>query len=426
MKPQMVKDYLRWHSQHWPDHAVLLEKIRDHEFRIRQQQEQLEAAKSQYQQQSTALKDQSAQLQKTLQKLGQEITTLDKLLDDITQYPKNPVNAVSFDEAHTLLLLQNNFRTLTESYKAQRKTLLAIIRHMKQVLARFPGTRSAQYYASSENELGLDSDETAWLSPIQNWYDSAYSDSRSWLVIQANHFGSVIRNYQQALERFDRGIHSLSRGLAKHIDSNIRFEKIESIEGRLSSKVQSLGYWQQIVAFTKQYEDWNRNGEGSVPTQEFAEMVRQVSEQLQGKGRVEMKLVNLLELEIIVTENGRSKRATHAEELRQISSHGLSYLILCVFFIALVNMIRKDQPLNIIWPMDELKELHQINIELLMDMLSKNRITLLSAFPDPDPDVLRLFKNRYQVVGQRELVEMEVDEDYLANLAPLLQEQTDV
>ena len=237
---------------------------------------------------------------------------------------------------------------------------------------------------------------------------------------QANLFGSVIRNYQQALERFDRGIDSLSRKLSANIDSNISFEKIESIQCRLTSKVTTLGYWEQIVSFTRNYDDWSRANEGQLPSQEFADIVRLVAEQLQGKGRVEMKLVNLLELEIIVMENGRSKRATHAEELRQISSHGLSYLILCVFFIALVNMIRKDQPLNIIWPMDELKDLHQMNIEVLVEMLTKNRITLFSAFPDPDPEVLRLFKNRYQVYGYRELIEMEVDENYLSTLEPLL------
>jgi Protein of unknown function (DUF3584). len=237
---------------------------------------------------------------------------------------------------------------------------------------------------------------------------------------QAKLFGYAIKNYQQALECFDRGIDSLSRRLAAHIDGNIRFEKIERIEGRLTSKVTTLGYWEQIVSFTKNYDDWSRTNDEQLPSPEFADIVRLVSEQLKGKGRVEMKLVNLLELEIIVTENGRSKRATHAEELRQISSHGLSYLILCVFFIALVNMIRKDQPLNIIWPMDELKELHQMNIEVLVEMLTKNRITLFSAFPDPDPEVLRLFKNRYQVFGYRELIEMDVDEDYLSALEPLI------
>ncbi len=156
-----------------------------------------------------------------------------------------------------------------------------------------------------------------------------------------------------------------------------------------------------------------------MPDQNFADVVKQIAEQLSGKNRTETKLVDLLELEIIVHENGRSKRATHADELKQVSSHGLSYLILCVFFIALINMIRKDQKLRVIWPMDELKELHQMNIELLVEILNKNDITLLSAFPDPDPEVLSLFKNRYQIVGNRDLLEMAIDEDYLQSLAPL-------
>ena len=323
-------------------------------------------------------------------------------------------------------MLQQEFHTLSDTYKSQWRSLLGKLRHLKQSLARYPGTAPAKYYNSQESELGLGGEDTVWIQPILNWYDVAHQDLRAVLVNQANLFGAGIRNYQQALEYFDRGIDSLSRRLAKHIDSNISFDKIESIHARLSSKVQSLGYWPQIVAFTKHYDFWNRSNDGQLPDAEFAEMVRQVAQLVPSKGRMEMKLVSLLELEIIVTENGRSKRATHADELQQISSHGLSYLILCVFFIALVNMIRKDQPLNIIWPMDELKELHQVNIELLLKLLSNNGITLLSAFPDPDPDVLRLFKNRYQVVGQRELVEMEIDADYLAEIEPMIQELADV
>lgn len=423
---ETVSEYRRWEQLHWSGYTDLSNSIRQLITEHRQTEAQFSAAKQRYQQHSIELKAEQGRLADALQKLDQAMKTLEQLLDDCTPYARYAPNVISFDESHTLALLQNEYRTLNEANKNQRRMLLAKLRHLKQTLARYPGTGPAQYYASQETELGLDSDETAWLLPILNWYDSAHQDLRSLLVNQVNLFGAVIRNYQQALEHFDRGIDSLSRRLAKHIDSNIRFDKIESIQGRLTSKVQSLNYWQQIIAFTKQYDDWSRNGDGRLPGEAFADMVRLVAEQMPGKGRLEMKLVNLLELEIIVSENGRSKRATHAEELQQISSHGLSYLILCVFFIALVNMIRKDQPLNIIWPMDELKELHQVNIELLLELLSNNGITLLSAFPDPDPDVLRLFKNRYQVVGQRELVEMEVDEAYLAELAPMIRELANV
>lgn len=301
-----------------------------------------------------------------------------------------------------------------------------LISHFKRVLSFSPGTRPASYCAAIEAEIGIDGDEKEWLGHILNWYDSRYKEDERVLITQADLFGSTIRNYQQALERFDRGIDSLSRRLATHIDTNISFEKIESIQGRLISQVKKLGYWEQLIEFKDNYDDWDRIGKERLPGQDFADIVKKVSEHLQSKGRVEMKLVNLLELEIIVMENGRSKRATHADELKNISSHGLSYLILCVFFIALVNMIRKDQQLNIIWPMDELKELHQSNIEVLVDILSKNNITLLSAFPDPDPEVLSLFSNRYQIIGNRELLEMDIDADYMESLEPLVEGDNNV
>jgi hypothetical protein len=416
---QTVKDYQRWLDHEWSRYYGLVGKARDYETRQQHQQSQYETEMAQSQQRRDALKKELELINSKLRKFTKEIDTINKLLSDLAAYSRRTTEQSSFDNAHTLSLLQTDFRRLTEQHKTLRHDLAVLVRHLKRVLGHFPGTHPGRYYTRVEDELGIDSDEMAWLSRIQLWYATEADTARSWLMSQAKLFGSAIRNYQQALERFDRGIDSLSRRLAANIDGNIRFEKIEKIEGRLTSKVTTLGYWEQIVSFTRNYDDWSRTNDGRLPTQEFADVVRLVSEQLQSKGRVEMKLVNLLELEIIVTENGRSKRATHAEELRQISSHGLSYLILCVFFIALVNMIRKDQPLNIIWPMDELKELHQINIEVLVEMLTNNRITLFSAFPDPDPEVLKLFKNRYQVFGYRELIEMDVDEDYLSALEPL-------
>ena len=341
------------------------------------------------------------------------------LQENLQNYPCRLVEAVSFDSSHNLALLQTGFRHLSELHKGLRKQLSQLISHYKRVLGKSPNTQPARYFASMADQLGLEAEDRAWAKMIIDWYESRHEESRHWLIMQAQMFGSMIRDYQQALDRFDRGIDSLSRSLAAHIDSNIRFEKIESIEGRLLSKVKKLGYWEQLAEFTGHYEDWRRVGESRVPDQNFADVVKQIAEQLSGKNRTETKLVDLLELEIIVHENGRSKRATHADELKQVSSHGLSYLILCVFFIALINMIRKDQKLRVIWPMDELKELHQMNIELLVEILNKNDITLLSAFPDPDPEVLSLFKNRYQIVGNRDLLEMAIDEDYLQSLAPL-------
>jgi hypothetical protein len=413
---QTLKDYQRWLDNEWSRYPNLLSQSSIHRQRLEQLQAQLTVEQQNYDKSRRAQEDALAQQNKVINRLCNELDTINRLLENLQNFPHRSAETVSFDPSHTLTLLQNSFYHLAEQHKNKRKTLTQMVSHFKRVLAYFPGTQPARYYASIEDEVGLDGGDRDWFNGIINWYEARYDESQRWLIMQAQTFGYAIHNYQQALDRFDRGIDSLSRKLANHIDSNIRFEKIESIQGRLLSKVKKLGYWEQLSEFTRNYEDWRRIGEGQMPDSSFADMVRLVSEQLHGKGRMEIKLVDLLELEIIVQENGRTKRASHAEELRQISSHGLSYLILCVFFIALVNMIRKEQKLNIIWPMDELKELHQMNIELLIDILAKNNITLLSAFPDPDPEVLRLFNNRYQIIGNRELLEMSIDEDYLQEL----------
>ena len=423
---QEVEEYQRWLKVNWSQYSNWQEKYREFSNLKQEVEEQLSTKRAKFLQQCEKLTQEVNKAGHIIVQLDKSIEAIINLLKTLKNYPKQSSDAVSFDQSHTLVLLQSNYRKLTEQHKTQRKELDQLIKHFKRVLSSSPGTRPASYYAAIETEMGLDGDEKEWLSHILNWYDSRYKEDERFLITQADLFGSTIRNYQQALERFDRGVDSLSRRLATHIDSNISFEKIESIQGRLISQVKKLGYWEQLIEFKDNYDDWDRVGKEQLPGQEFADIVKKVSEHLQSKGRVEMKLVNLLELEIIVMENGRSKRATHADELKNISSHGLSYLILCVFFIALVNMIRKEQQLNIIWPMDELKELHQSNIEVLVDILSKNNITLLSAFPDPDPEVLSLFTNRYQIVGNRELLEMEIDEDYIASLDPLLESGTHV
>ena len=53
------------------------------------------------------------------------------------------------------------------------------------------------------------------------------------------------------------------------------------------------------------------------------------------------------------------------------------------------------------WALDEIKDLDIGNVEVLMSVLRKNNITLVSACPDPDVDVLAMFKNRRSIRSDR-------------------------
>lgn len=407
-----VEKYQRWRQHEWPRHETLRDDIRKLNVIRHEQDGCYQRALEQFQGVQQELKARIAELNSALKQIEGQQQRLSHMLSELERYPRLPEGSVVLDASHSVSFLQECKHELLTRERALAKRIGDLVARLKRALNQFPGTRPASYAETAVQEIGMDASDRAWLPYLRAWFDHHADELRRVLVMEANTFGSAVRNYHQALWRFDRGIDALSRRLAASIDRNIGFEKIEAIQARLLSQVEALGYWQHIKTFTEHYDSWQRAEDLLLPTQAFADAVQQVAGQLSGReGRVETRLVNLLNLEIAVTENGKVKRATHDEELRQISSHGLSYLILCVFFVALINMIRKDQPVSIIWPMDELKDLHQMNIERLLEILNSNNITLLSAFPDPDPEVLKSFKNRYEIYGYRELVEMVIDED---------------
>jgi hypothetical protein len=62
----------------------------------------------------------------------------------------------------------------------------------------------------------------------------------------------------------------------------------------------------------------------------------------------------------------------------------------------------------VVWALDELKDLDLGNIEALLTILRRNHITLASAFPDPDAEVLALFRHRFSVEEGRRLLEARI------------------
>ena len=109
-----------------------------------------------------------------------------------------------------------------------------------------------------------------------------------------------------------------------------------------------------------------------------------------------------------MTENGNRRTFHRASDLEAVSSNGLSYLVLVIIFVAFINRIRRHAQVNIVWALDELKDLDSGNIPALLELLARNNITLVSAFPDPDPETLALFKHRFTVEPDRCLAEVRI------------------
>ena len=138
-----------------------------------------------------------------------------------------------------------------------------------------------------------------------------------------------------------------------------------------------------------------------LPPPDFASALLELLSHLQLKEGFLAELTSLVRIQGEVVENGNRRPFKKAEDLETISSNGLSYIVMVLIFVGFINRVRGRAPVNVVWALDEIKDLDIGNVELLMDILTKNNITLVSACPDPDPDVLALFQNRRSIRADR-------------------------
>ena len=57
----------------------------------------------------------------------------------------------------------------------------------------------------------------------------------------------------------------------------------------------------------------------------------------------------------------------------------------------------------------ELKDLSVVNATALLSLLARNNITMVSAFPDVDPDLAHLFHKNYKILPGRTLATVKLD-----------------
>jgi hypothetical protein len=167
--------------------------------------------------------------------------------------------------------------------------------------------------------------------------------------------------------------------------------------------VDELKYWPTVKRLVDARRDWSIASD-DLPDMEFVQMLEGLLEHWEMKNGINADFKHLVQIRGEVIENGNVRTFKNSADLDNVSSNGLSYLVLVIIFIAFLNRIRRNVPINLVWSLDELKAIDSGNIYGLGKLLSQNNITLVSAFPDPDAETLMLFKNAYSIDADRRLV----------------------
>lgn len=275
-------------------------------------------------------------------------------------------------------------------------------------------TAPFDFYEKSRRALGPDQEGGSpfvWVKPLQEWFDTANVDARRLLLSQCRTFSQDIHEFHDRLDKFTRQVSTFSNDLRDKMGKAIYFRSIRGVSARLTTSFDTLEGWDKIKKLDSEYTAWAGVDSNELPPDSFAIAVNDVHNLLKGR-HVEVKLEDLIGIEIDIEEAGQPLKTVKDEmQLKDVSSNGLSYLILCVVFVGLINQIRRNEPVKLVWALDELRDLDIGNVQALLEMLALNNIHLVSAFPDPDPDILSMIKNRYTIEEGRKVVTFQLPEE---------------
>ncbi|APW48689.1 ATP-binding protein [Rhodoferax antarcticus] len=155
--------------------------------------------------------------------------------------------------------------------------------------------------------------------------------------------------------------------LQEHLDTSLAFESISKIGVEVVSTIKELKYWSAICEMAEAHRVWSGTGSNELPPPEFALTIERLLEHWEVKTGIRADLKNLIRIQGEVTENGNRRIFKRASDLEAVSSNGLSYLVLATIFVAFINRIRRSAKVNIIWALDELKDLDSGNVVALVD-----------------------------------------------------------
>ena len=188
------------------------------------------------------------------------------------------------------------------------------------------------------------------------------------------------------------------------------FSNIESIKANISSNIENLGYRKALRQAAEEARKVQILPAHEEIPESYFDKLSWALEQIERYGRG-MKLEQFIDVELVVKNTGiiQLRRARNDKELKDISSEGLSFLILIALYMAIKNTFGESQNVKLVWAIDEIGKLHPDNIEILMNILKAERVDFFCAEPRTDPQILSQFKHIYEITESGKIIKVESD-----------------
>lgn len=297
-------------------------------------------------------------------------------------------------------------RHLIATSNELREKIRLGVEDIRRQMISIIGTGPEKFYSSAVAASGYPRPgmEHEWIEVFRTWFQHEHETNRTDLLQRGKTLAQNISYFWKSLDDFKRNVSTFATDLRANLEQGQIFESIADVSTEIRAEVDTQGYWEAVGNLHREYETWHTNGDPALPPTSFADAAKKVALVVgEDKGLV-ADPVDLISLKISANVNNQGvKTASNEHELANISSNGLSYIILCVILIGFVNRIRRSENVVVPFVVDELKDLSFANAKTLLDLLTRNKITMISAFPDVDLDLAELFDRNYKILPGRKV-----------------------
>lgn len=205
--------------------------------------------------------------------------------------------------------------------------------------------------------------------------------------------------FHKAIKSFEKQVSDFNDRLKAGLSGVQYFERVKDLRLDIVTKFEDLGFYKKLSRMedivrlhaNEVGKDYTRE----LPSDETARALGDFMSVLGNDGNVEVNLSQHITLKGSVVDNGRLKEFRRANELQEISSEGLTSLILITLMTALLNTIRGAEPVHVPWVTDEVGKFDPTNFKALMQRLKDNRIDVVTASPELGPAQQAMFAKRY-------------------------------
>jgi len=410
-----VGQYLDWLENSWAERPT-----KDQEFQT------ADSEATRYKREAADLLKERAEIleqkQKAINDAGKNIDAKLKLqtkaANQIRELSFWPQDAETLNSGRDQLLdidaLVSERRRLTDTLDEHREKIRLGVEEIRRQMSFSVGTGPEKFHATALHDIGYprSGKEHEWLEIFRNWFDHEHVTNRTSLLQLGKTMAQNISYFWKSLEDFKQGVSTFATDLKSNLEQGRIFESIADVTTDIKAHVDTQNYWEAVGNLHREYEAWHTDGDPTLPPASFVAAAKEVANVVGDDKGLIADPVDLISLKISANVNNQGpKTASNEHELANMSSNGLSYIILCVILIGFVNRIRRNEPVVVPFVVDELKDLSFPNAKTLLDLLTRNNITMISAFPDVDLDLAELFERNYKILPGRKVGLINLDKE---------------